>query len=140
LVRDPDPSIAGTQIVTQTMAAPGSAIDLSDSFKVTEALEVISPGKDGPEAVSGTPTFQWVDDSSESYYSIVVYNAYGELVWEDGMVPNVSGGNVSVSYGGPALEQGMYYQWRATSWKQSGNQPAGPISNTEDLRGVFYVE
>jgi hypothetical protein len=140
LVRDPDPNIAGTQIVHITMPDPGQSIDLPDSFKITEALEIISPGAGDPEVVSGTPTFQWVDDSSEQFYSIVVYNAYGELVWEDPNVPGVSGGNVSVPYAGPALESGMYYQFRATSWRQSGMQPAGPISQTEDLKGVFIAQ
>jgi hypothetical protein len=140
LVRDPDPNIAGTQIVHIEMPDPGQSIDLSDSFKITEALEVLSPGANEPEGVTGTPTFKWVDDSSESFYSIVVYNAYGELVWEDPAVPSVSGGDVSVTYAGAALEPGMYYQWRATSWKQSGMQPAGPISQTEDLKGVFFAQ
>jgi hypothetical protein len=39
---------------------------------------------------------------------------------------------VSVPYAGP-LEQGMTYQFRATSIKQGG----APASTTEDLRGVF---
>jgi hypothetical protein len=56
----------------------------------------------------------------------------------EGNVPGVSGSStVNVAYGGP-LEPGMYYQFRATSWRLSGAVP-GPISNTEDLRGVFYV-
>ncbi|HTJ81984.1 MAG TPA: carboxypeptidase-like regulatory domain-containing protein [Polyangiaceae bacterium] len=140
LVRDPDPNIAGTQIVHIEMPSPGSNIDLADSFKITEALAVISPGKDDPEGVSGTPTFKWADDSSEDYYSIVVYDAYGSLVWENQMVPKVTGGDVSVTYAGPALEKGMYYQFRATSWRQSGGQPPGPISQTEDLKGVFFAQ
>lgn len=140
LVRDPDPNISGTQIVNVTVERPGQTISL-ESFKVTEALAVIGPGADEPEAVTGTPTLRWADDSSEDFYSVVVYDSFGDLVWEEGMVPSVSGGDeVSVTYGGPTLESGMYYQFRATSWRQSGNQPAGPISTTEDLRGVFYVE
>lgn len=136
LVRDPDPNIAGTQIVTVDMDAPGDTVSLSTSFKVTEALAVVSPGADGPEAVSGTPTFVWADDSSEDKYVIVVYDAYGNLVWEDDSIPNVTGSStVSVEYGGPPLEEGMYYQFRASSWKGSG-----AISTTEDLRGVFYIE
>jgi hypothetical protein len=39
---------------------------------------------------------------------------------------------VSAEYGGPALTPGMYYRFRATSWKDGS-----PISRTEDLRGVF---
>ena len=147
LVRDPDPNIAGTQIVTVDMPAPGSSFDL-ESFKVTEALAVISPGSSDPEAVSGAPTLTWADDSSEDFYTVVVFNAYGDRVWcmsdlmmgcDGGNVPRVTGsGNVEVTYDGP-LEPGMYYQFRATSWRQSGQSEPGPISQTEDLRGVFFV-
>jgi hypothetical protein len=139
LVRDPDPNIAGTQIVTVAMPAPAMPMSLDDSFKITEALAVISPGADEPEAVSGTPTFRWADDSSEEFYTVVVYDAFGNLTWET-EVEGASGDDVEVEYGGDALESGMYYQWRATSWKQAGNAEPGPISTTEDLRGVFYVE
>jgi hypothetical protein len=147
LVRDPDPNIAGTQIVTVTMPSPGVDMPLSSSFKITGALPIIGPGADRAEAVTAAPTLEWGDDSSEDFYTVVVYNAYGDLVWclSDQMIqmigcdgPNVpavsGGGNVTVPYGGP-LDPGMYYQFRATSWRMGG-----PISNTEDLLGVFYVE
>jgi hypothetical protein len=148
-VRDPDPNIAGTQIVNVTMTAPGEDIALETSFKVTEALAVIGPGNLQPEAVSAPVTLRWADDSSEDFYTVVVYNAYGELVWcaSDAMMaiacePNIMGvsgsDEVSIEYGGP-LEAGMYYQFRATSWRIPGGEP-GPISQTEDLRGVFFVE
>lgn len=147
LVRDPDPNISGTQIVTVDMPTPGMAVSLPTSFKVTEALPVVGPGKDDPEAVTTAPMLAWGDDSSEDFYTVVVYDAYGDLVWclsdlmpmcDGPNVPKVSGGgNVSVPYGGP-LEKGMYYQFRATSWRAPGGMP-GPISTTEDLRGVFFV-
>ncbi|NUP13552.1 MAG: carboxypeptidase regulatory-like domain-containing protein [Polyangiaceae bacterium] len=139
LVRDPDPNIAGTQILHTEMPSPGVELSAEDSFKVTGALEILSPGAEDPEPVSGNPTFSWVDDSSEDFYSIVVYDAFGNLVWENQDLPSVSGGNVSVEYAGPALEKGMYYQFRATSWRSPGGEP-GPISQTEDLRGVFFAE
>ncbi len=139
LVRDPDPNISGTQIVTVEMGAPGMPVDLDSSFKITEALEVFEPGAEEPEAVSGTPTFRWADDSSEEFYTVVVYDAFGNLTWET-EVDGANGDDVSVEYGGDPLESGMYYQWRATSWRQSGNGDPGPISTTEDLRGVFFVE
>jgi hypothetical protein len=148
LVRDPDPNIAGTQIVTVTMPSPGLDMPLPTSFKVTGALPLVGPGADRPEGVTAAPTLEWGDDSSEDFYTVVVYNAYGELVWclSDQMmncdgpnIPPVSGsGTVTVPYGGP-LDPGMYYQFRATAWRAPGGT-AGPISNTEDLRGVFYVE
>jgi len=148
LVRDPDPNIAGTQIVEVTMASPGTAVALTDSFKITEALKVVAPGAEDAEPVKMKPMLTWADDSSEDFYTVVVYNAYGELVWclsdampncQGGNIPGVSGQpNVSVAYDGP-FEPGMYYQFRATSWRSTGGG-SGPISNTEDLRGVFYVD
>lgn len=147
LVRDPDPNIAGTQIVTVEMPTPGIDVALSDSFKITEALGVVGPGADDAEQVSSPPTLRWLDDSSEDFYTVVVYNAYGDLVWclseqlpncDGPNIPGVSGqAEVTVPYGGP-LELGMYYQFRATSWRSPGGKP-GPISTTEDLRGVFFV-
>jgi len=148
LVRDPDPNIAGTQIVEVDMPSPGADMPLTDAFKITEALTVIGPGVDKAEAVTEAPMLTWVDDSSEDFYTVVVYNAYGDLVWclndanmdcAGGNIPGVSGQpNVSVMYGGP-MDPGMYYQFRATAWRAAGGAP-GPISNTEDLRGVFYVD
>jgi len=135
LVRDPDPNIAGTQIVHFEIAAATLTVEL-ESFKITEALAMVSPGAEAPEAVTGTPTFKWADDSSEDAYNLKVYNIYGDLVWEKQMDGGVSGAeNVEVPYEGPALETGMYYQWKAVSYRKGG-----PISTTEDLRGVFFVE
>jgi hypothetical protein len=136
LVRDPDPSIAGTQILhIQVPDGSSYEIDIASSFKVTEALVIVSPGATEPELVDGNPTFIWKDDSSETRYSIVVYNAFGDEVWKDDNLPRVTGSeNVTVNYGGSSLQQGMYYQFRATSWKNDG-----PISQTEDLLGVFYT-
>ena len=138
LVRDPDPSIAKTQIVHITV--PDNAlynITLPASFKITEALGIVSPGATEPEKITEIPTFIWKDDSSEVKYSIVMYNAFGEEIWRDDDVPKVTGGgNVTVPYTGETLlEDGMYYQFRATSWRDTG-----PISQTEDLLGVFYKE
>jgi hypothetical protein len=140
LVRDPDSSIAGTDILEITVVA-GQDVDLADSFKVTEALAVIGPGAEDPEEVTGTPTFEFADDSSEDRYEVVVHDALGNEIWRDDQVPGVSGSaTVTVQYGGPALTPGMYYRFQATSWKD-GNPAPAPISRTEDLRGVFvYAE
>ncbi len=130
LVRDPDTSIGGTDLVR--VVASGANVDIAAGFKITGALHVVSP--DGEQEVSGTPTFVWADDAGEDHYVVVVYDAYGNLVWENDAVPGVSGDkNVTVEYGGPALTPGMLYQFRATSIKNGGS----PISRTEDLRGVF---
>ncbi len=137
LVRDPDEGISGTQIQEITLTA-GQMLPVAEGFKVTEALTIVGPGKDLPEAVEATPTFVWADDSSEDGYDVVVYDALGNLVWET-EVPGVSGSdNVELPYGGPALLPGMYYQFRVTSWREVQNKRLN-ISRTEDLRGVFFT-
>ncbi|MFV8750963.1 hypothetical protein ACNOYE_10500 [Nannocystaceae bacterium ST9] len=137
LVRDPDTNIAGTQIVEITVGA-GETLDVPDSFKITEALEVIGPGRDQPEEVTGTPSFEFADDSSEDRYEVVVHDALGNEIWRDDQIPGVSGSDtVVVPYAGPALTEGMYYRFQATSWREPGGGDPSPISRTEDLRGVF---
>lgn len=133
LVRDPDTSIGGTGLVRITVEGGNFAI--SDSFKVTGSLDVVSP--DNEEVVSGTPTFVFSDDSGEDHYEIYVYDAYGTLVWSDDAIPKVTGSaTVEVTYGGDPLESGLLYQFRAISIKNGGS----PISITEDLRGVFLYQ
>lgn len=140
LVRDPDMNIAGTQILHVEVPSPGTAMTLASTFKITGALQVFSPGAEQPEAVTDKPTLTWADDSSEDFYKVVVYDAYGNLAWEKNDVPSVSGGGmVTVPYEGP-LEKGMYYQFRASSWRSKPGGGQSAISATEDLRGVFYAE
>jgi hypothetical protein len=131
LVRDPDTSIGGTEIVHVQVS--GESVAVSEGFKVTEALAVNSPGADGSEIVSGTPTFSWADDSSEDSYSLVVFDALGNRVWEVEDIVGPKGSKpVTLAYAGPTLKSGMVYQFRATSIKDGT-----PISQTEDLKGVF---
>jgi hypothetical protein len=130
LVRDPDTAIGGTDIVHITVA--GASMTIDEGFKVTGSLDVVGPDKE--QHVSGTPTLSWNDDSGEDHYEIVVFDAFGNKIWEDLAVPGVSGAtDVEVPYAGPALTPGVLYQFRATAIKQGGT----PISRTEDLRGVF---
>lgn len=136
LVRDPDVSIGGTEIV-HIVVSGGASQSIDTAFKVTGALATISPGADKVETVSGTPTLVWGDDSGEDHYEVRVFDAFGNKVWEDLNIDGVSGSaQVSVPYGGPALTSGMLYQFRATSIKNGGS----PISQTEDLRGVFLYK
>lgn len=139
-VRDPDPGIAGTQVREITVPDPLSgtrSFMLDGSFKVTGALAILGPGATEPEAVTEPLTFRWVDDSSEDAYDLVVYDAFGNVVWHPDLLPGVSGGDATAAYAGPALESGMYYQFRVTSLRRTGTQP---ISMTEDLLGVFFLE
>src|SRR5690606_22704327 len=116
---------------------PGERVEVAESFKVTQALAVAGPGAETPEETDAMPTLSWADDSSEDGYLLVVFDALGEIVWEE-EVPGVSGSDfVEVPYGGPALKPGMYYQFRATSYREPGGERL-LISRTEDLRGVFF--
>jgi hypothetical protein len=137
LVRDPDTGIAGTAIPEITVvAATDLAID--EGFKVTAALDVVSPGAEIPEAVSGTPTFVFADDSSEDGYELLVFDAFGGEVWRTEIAGVTGSSTVEVPYGGPPLASGQYYQFRATSFRErQGGQT--PISRTEDLKGVFIA-
>lgn len=139
LVRDPDTGIAGTDIQQIAVPTSGSA-SVPESFKVTGALEVFGPGTDTPEVVTAPPMLRWADDSSEDRYEVRVIDGLGNIVWEDLEIPGVSGsGEVAVAYGGPALQPGMYYQFRATSIRENAGNTS-PISRTEDLRGVFVFQ
>lgn len=129
LVRD-ESSIGGTAIVHQEVAAATDVV-IGDSFKVTGSVDIVGPGATGPEMVNGTPTFSWLDDSSEDRYAITVFDSYGTVIWEGSTPKSV----VSLAYGGPALTSGMYYQFRVASIKD----PAEVISRSEDLKGVFFV-
>jgi hypothetical protein len=143
IVRDPDTSIAGTDIVEIEVLA-GQDLPIQDSFKCTEALAVVSPGADAIELVGPTPTFVFENDSSEDFYGIVVFDALGNLVWSRDDIPGQPGtgvGNsaIEVPYEGPALEPGMVYQFRATSLNDAQGELV-PLSRTEDLRGLFQLD
>jgi hypothetical protein len=133
LVRDPDLSIGGTTILDVSIV--GGASVTKEGFKVTGSLSTVSPGNDAIEEVTGTPSFVWGDDSSEDHYELRLFDAFGENVYQELQVPGVSGSaDVTHDYAGAALIPGMIYQFRATS---IGNDGVTPISQTEDLRGVF---
>ena len=140
LVRDPDQTIGGTEIVRIEVpdTLTGNTIDLAEGFKVTAALGVVAPGADGPEEIlTTTPAFEWADDSSEDGYEIRVFDAFGEEIWHD-EIGSVSGSaTVTQVYAGPDLEPGMFYQFRTSSFRErSGTRT--DISITEDLTGVFF--
>jgi len=140
LVRDPDQLIGGTTIVRIEVPDPalGNIVTLPEGFKVTGALAVTAPGADGPQEVfTLTPTFEWEDDSSEDGYTIRVFDAFGTLVWTVEIGPTTGSATVTQTYAGPALQVGMFYQFRATSFREVNEQRTA-ISITEDLKGVFF--
>lgn len=138
LVRDPDEGISGTDVVHLTVPDGGGDVPIPQTFKVTGALAVVSPGAEGlDEVATPTPDLVWADDSSEDGYEVRVYDASGELVFEDVDVPRVTGGaTVTHAWAGPPLEAGMIYQFRAWSFHDT-KDGRRYISATEDLLGVF---
>ena len=136
LVRDPDFGQGNTEIVRVEVTA-GQMVE-APSFKITGSLDVLAPGAEGAEEVTGTPVFSWVDDSSEQRYHIEVFDTFGEMIWSDANIPGSSGSDPEVTYAGPPLQSGMFYQFRVTSF-DSFDVNARPLSRTEDLKGVFFL-
>lgn len=137
LVRDPDTSIGGTKIIKITVSGSNQAI--SQGFKVTGALTVSQPPDPSPNVatMSGTPQFAWASDPSAGSYSADIYDALGNKTWgQTGIAGPKGNGDVTLTYGGPALKPGMFYQLRAESLSKAGV----PISATEDLKGVFVYK
>ena len=136
LVRDPDTNIGGTQIQQVEIGDAARVKTLDAGFKITEALTVMKPGAgEVPEVMaSNALSFSWKDDSSEDRYTLELFDSRGNMVWNVG-VPKQTGGDVAVPYNGPALQSGALYQFRATSFHRDV-----PISQTEDLRGVFQMQ
>lgn len=134
LVRDPGPT-AGTdiQFVTVTNGMPSTL----NAFKVTSAVNVISPGgTDAVDVVSATPTLSWTAYPSAASYDIDVFDTLGVSQWSATNVVVIGGTNPSTTYAGAALQSGKLYQWRITAKDSRGNR----ISLSEDLKGVFRVQ
>lgn len=151
LVRDPDVCISGTDVLHQAFGV-GETVT-SEGFKITGALDVISPGAAAPEGVSATPTFEWVDDSSEKSYLIEVIDSFGNPVGKAEIDSFSGSGNPSIEYGSAdwlddgdtpnnvtdfanALEPDQFYQFRVISLNDAGCE----LARTEDLKGVFFVQ
>ncbi|HPS31627.1 MAG TPA: carboxypeptidase-like regulatory domain-containing protein [bacterium] len=135
LVRDPDPNISGTQIVHITFPDPvdGWNVEL-ENFKITEAIEIISPGAETIEEVESADAliFKWKNDSSETHYKVELFNSLGMIIWEK-TIPTIAGdADLELDYDGDPIFG--YFQWRVTSLKTGA-----PISTSEDLRGLFHI-
>ena len=136
LVRDPDPGIAGTDIVKITVA--GGNVDIAQGFKVTTAIAITSP-TDG-EKISGNPTFVFAKVPSAETYDVQVFDVLGKEVWKKpGFVGPKGGSTVSVPFDGNAastFKAGIFYQYRVTSFDKGGE----PNSQSEDLKGLFLYQ
>lgn len=135
LVRSPDEGIAGTDIVQIEVPQGDGEMDTGDSFKVTSALETFGPGADGPEGLSERPTLRWGNIANGDYYDVVVFDAFGDIVFEETGIQQQGGQTeYTAEYDGP-FDEGMYYQFRATAHRMGS-----PVTSTEFLLGVFYAE
>lgn len=140
LVRDPDLSISGTDIVFVDVGASGGMVSLPTSFKVTGALDIVSPGASGLEPVpAGVNNLIWNDDSSEDGYELRVYDGLGNVVHEDRQVARVTGSTtVQYALDTTSFVSGMLYQFRVVSFRErQGGRTY--ISASEDLKGVFQT-
>jgi len=133
LVRDPDPNIAGTQVLKVKFPSGGTNYNVSiGNFKVTEAIPIIFPGAQGPELITEPPLFQWTRDAGAKNYIVTVYTAQGTVQWTKN-VQKTDAATMSVQYDGPALNG--FYQWVVVSYSNLN----APISMSEDLLGIFYT-
>ena len=137
-VRDPDPNIAGTQIQHITVAGGAVMNGVQPSFKVTSAVQMVSPGAgDVMDAIAGAPVLTWQPYPSAHTYDVVLFDVLGNQVWSKLALIAVTGSPNSVTYDGATpLSSGRIYQWRATARGNAGN----PISQTEELRGIFRMQ
>src|SRR5216683_4414905 len=136
-LRAPDPNIAGTQIPHIVVSGGAVVNGVQPSFKVTSAVGMVSPGAgDAVDLTAAQPTFIWQAYPSARTYDLTLFDATGNTVWTK-TVTAVTGQNNSATYDGATLLiSGGFYQWRALAKGNVGN----PISQTEELRGVFRVQ
>jgi hypothetical protein len=100
-------------------------------FKITSAVQIVTPGATGPEMVATAPVpLTWSSYSSANTYHVRVYDALGTSQL-DMTVPKTT---TTVNFPGP-LVSGMYYQFFVTAIDNGG----AAISNTENLKGVFFA-
>jgi hypothetical protein len=131
LVLDPDPS--QNPVNPQEVVVSNGTASASPTFKVTNAVTMVGPGAgDTVEDVTGAPSFTWTAYSSSQTFQLDVFDAFGTQVWNANGTTQ-SGGNQTVTYAGPTLTSGNVYWWHLIVFDQGGK----PISQTEDLMGVF---
>ncbi|HEY3352788.1 MAG TPA: hypothetical protein VGQ83_06040 [Polyangia bacterium] len=137
LVLDPDTNTAGTQIqeIAVVGTPTGATYQLDHAFKVTGAVQILSPGATGTaELVSGAPVFRWKAYAQADHYKLALWDGiHPAPVWT---IDNIT--TESFSYDDPsfpALDDGFIYQWTVEAW--AVNPTARPLSRSEDQLGVF---
>ncbi len=125
----------------------GAVVGSVPGFKIIPAVDLrtidgTSVSATPAVVTTTTPTFIWQSgsvDSSAKTYRVKVYDSFGNEVGTYDQ-DAVTGQN-SITYGGPPLVSGMYYQLRILAIKETilQLQTLAPtqLSQTEDLLGVF---
>ena len=93
---------------------------------------MIGPGQNGPEGTTSTPTFKWNSYSNADGYTVYVYDALGQEIWNRAISDK---GITAATYDVAALTAGQFFQWRVIAMRKGA-----PTSMSEELRGVFFVE
>ena len=133
---------APVDVVVQSGSLLGGGTTLPQ-FKLVAAVDLtqidgIAVGDTGAATAitSATPVFTWLKQSSYSNaatYAVDVYDAFGTNVWT---ITQAAVSTNTATYAGTSLAHGMYYQLRVRALDGAGNQ----LSQTEDLKGVFYLQ
>jgi len=141
MVRDIS-GIGGTATV-EAVVSGGAVTSCSNScqFKITGAVTLdtpfVAPYDTTPwPATSATPAFSWLAYPSVDTYVVSVIDAFGNQALAPTTVSKLSTSFTYPSTGAATLVPGMYYQLRVQV-TQLG--VTGPASQSEDLKGVFYV-
>jgi hypothetical protein len=141
MVRDIS-GIGGTAAV-EAVVSGGAVSSCSSScqFKVTGAVTLdapfVAPYATTPwPATSATPTFSWLAYPSVDSYVVSVVDAFGNQALAPTTVSKLGTSFTYPSTGAATLVPGMYYQFRVLV-TQLG--VTGPASQSEDLKGVFYL-
>ncbi len=141
LVRDVS-GIGGTAPVEAAVSG-GAVSSCSNTcqFKVTGAVTLDAPFAAPYDATpwpasSATPTFSWTAYPSADTYVVSVVDALGNQALAPTILPKSTTSYTYPSSGAATLVSGMYYQFKVEV-TQLG--VTGPASQSEDLKGVFYL-
>ena len=93
-----DPVLIDSRTLPGKVTAGGTT-SANPTFKVTSAIDLVSPGNTdaGIDSVSGTPVFTWAAYPSAQSYDVEVFDTFGNQVWST---------NVSASQPGVIIPPG----------------------------------
>ena len=138
-----DLSGTGNTAPVHVLVQGGALVGSLGQFKLVGAVQLdsidgVAIGNDGVPVTlaTATPSFVWSKApsySSAAQYRVDVLDAFGTLAWT-AMQTGSGSNSFTATYAGVPLQSGMYYQLRIEALDGTGNV----LSQTEDLKGVFY--